>query len=290
MEELGRLLYEARIKKNVSIEKVSQDTKLTVRYLQAIEKGDLSVFKDDLTYLRYFLKAYCDYLGVDFEEVKPILKESVDTYTQTLSLEEITKYEDLPQKPRRVTRKKNEYNYKKVKPRKFDFSFASLIAVIGMIFIGLLFVFMMYVLPRLNNNEVVDDPNLPPVVEVPKEEEPSVEEPTFKTIITMQSPNEYLVSGFDIANPVEITVNFGSNSWFEARLNGIVLAEPKSQIYYVNDQLDFTISAEQQTELAIRLGFFANNSFKINGEPVILDQTLANLPTADTVRFIFQGE
>lgn len=290
MEELGRILREAREVKKLSIEQVSKDTKLTIRYIRAIEGGDVSVFKEDLTYLRYFLKAYCEYLEVDFEELKPMLKASIDEYTQTLSIEPLPKYEELSQKPRRVTRKKNEYNFKKGKKRRIDVSFVSLLSIIAMIFIGLLFIFTMYILPRMNDGAIDNNPSVPPVVETPGEEEEPPVEAVFETVITQNTANEYVVSGYNPAEPVQITLNFGSNSWLEARTNGIVLAEPKSQVYNVNDQIDFTVEGLVDEELTIRLGFFAGNTFKINGVSVTLDPALSNYGSAETIKFIFKGE
>ncbi|MGL5978033.1 MAG: hypothetical protein ACRCZJ_03475 [Erysipelotrichaceae bacterium] len=43
-------------------------------------------------------------------------------------------------------------------------------------------------------------------------------------------------------------------------------------------------------EISIRLGYFANNTFKINGEVVELDESLVSYAAPQTIRFIIKGE
>ncbi|MGL5978032.1 MAG: helix-turn-helix domain-containing protein [Erysipelotrichaceae bacterium] len=234
MEELGRILQEARESKGISREEASEQTRLTVRYITAIEEGNMDAFKDDLTYLRFFLKAYCEFLEVDFDEMKDKVSHFVDEYTHTMSVTPMTRYEDLPNKPKKANRKRKEYNYK-AKVRRFDFSFASLLSVIVMIVLLLIFSFTVFVLPRMNATPTPQDPTTPPVVETPSEEPEEPEVPAYVTVITKVDATTYEVSGLNMEEEMLLKLNFGSNAWFEARVNGIVLAEPKSQVYAVND-------------------------------------------------------
>ncbi len=70
MDKIGSLLKQKRLEKGLTIEAVSEKTRLTIKHLKAIEEGDISYFRDDLSYLRFFLKAYCNALELDFEENK----------------------------------------------------------------------------------------------------------------------------------------------------------------------------------------------------------------------------
>ncbi|MGL5541473.1 MAG: helix-turn-helix domain-containing protein [Erysipelotrichaceae bacterium] len=294
MEELGNILREARVQKQVSVEQASEATRLTVRYIRAIEKGDMAVFKDDLTYLRYFLKAYCDYLEVDYEEIKGMVQESIDEYTSTMSISSVQKYEDLPSKPQRANRKRTEYNYKR-KKRKFDFSFASLLAVIIMILILLMFTFMVYVLPRLEKQGSTGTPEVPPVVEVPKdeEEEPPVIPEVSIEIVRVDDVNNlptFEIRNADLTQELDIVISFGSKSWLEVRYNGVVAQTPKSIVYNINNQAQFKQLVEEGDLISVRLGYFANNSFKVNGTAVELGAELSSFTGAKTINFIVKGE
>lgn len=68
MDSLGKILKEARLNLNVSLGQIAKDTKIAKRYLDAIEDDDFSIFPGD-TYLKGFLRTYCEYLKLDPEEI-----------------------------------------------------------------------------------------------------------------------------------------------------------------------------------------------------------------------------
>ncbi len=70
MESLGSDLKAARNKRTLSLEKISDDTRISVRCLRALEEGRYSDLPGGM-YNRAFLRAYCEYLGVD---AKPFLQ------------------------------------------------------------------------------------------------------------------------------------------------------------------------------------------------------------------------
>ncbi len=63
MEEIGKLLKEKRLELGLTIEEVSEKTRLTQKHIKALEEGDISFFHDDLSYLRFFVKSYCEVFG-----------------------------------------------------------------------------------------------------------------------------------------------------------------------------------------------------------------------------------
>ena len=64
MESFGKILKEAREKKQLSYENVEADTKIMKRYLEALESEQLDIFSGE-TYILGFLRNYSDYLGCD---------------------------------------------------------------------------------------------------------------------------------------------------------------------------------------------------------------------------------
>ena len=68
MENLGSFLKEKRKAKGLSLEQVSEELRIKLSFLEALEEG-----KDELLpallYKKIFLKAYSDYLGLNFEEI-----------------------------------------------------------------------------------------------------------------------------------------------------------------------------------------------------------------------------
>ena len=82
MAKFNEILKAKREELHLSIADVSERTRLTERYIIALEERDIHAFEDDLSYLRYFVRAYCDAVGVPFEEVRQDIQEALDEYGQ----------------------------------------------------------------------------------------------------------------------------------------------------------------------------------------------------------------
>jgi len=64
MAELGRVLLQARVARGLTIEDAERDTRISKRYLEALEREDFSAFPAPF-YARAFLRTYAQYLGLD---------------------------------------------------------------------------------------------------------------------------------------------------------------------------------------------------------------------------------
>jgi len=68
MESLGEKLKEARNEKGLSIEQISRETNISIRYLEALESENFNVFPAE-PYLIGFLRNYSVYLDLDVQKV-----------------------------------------------------------------------------------------------------------------------------------------------------------------------------------------------------------------------------
>lgn len=66
--EVGAILRAARLRRGLSLEDVASQTRISRRFLEALENDRFDEFAA-VVYLRGFLKGYCDHLGVDFSEL-----------------------------------------------------------------------------------------------------------------------------------------------------------------------------------------------------------------------------
>ncbi len=71
LKDIGAFLESERKRQQLSLEKLSRHTRISVRMLQALEAGEYEVIGTPLL-IRGFLKVYCEALGVD---PRPILEE-----------------------------------------------------------------------------------------------------------------------------------------------------------------------------------------------------------------------
>ena len=60
-------LKETRESKGIDLQSISEATKINIKYLDAIEKGDLNIVPS--TFLRLFIKSYAKYIGIDSNEI-----------------------------------------------------------------------------------------------------------------------------------------------------------------------------------------------------------------------------
>lgn len=63
------ILKERRTNLKLSIQDVSNQTRLAPQYIQAIEEHNLDVFSDDFSFVRYFVHAYSDAIGVNWQAI-----------------------------------------------------------------------------------------------------------------------------------------------------------------------------------------------------------------------------
>lgn len=54
----------------LSVQNVADQTRLKPEFIRAIEEHNLDLFSDDFSYVRYFVHAYCDAIGVNWTMIK----------------------------------------------------------------------------------------------------------------------------------------------------------------------------------------------------------------------------
>lgn len=90
MKEIGEKLKNARENIGISIEEAAEDLKMRPSQIENIENGDMEQFKD-IFYLKYFIRDYSKYLGINYEEMVDEFNEYLFDYTSKLSIDEIKK-------------------------------------------------------------------------------------------------------------------------------------------------------------------------------------------------------
>lgn len=71
---IGVTLMEARKKQKLSLQKVSAETKISAKYLKALEAENFNVFPAEV-YLKGFLAMYCRYLHLPAGEILKVYEE-----------------------------------------------------------------------------------------------------------------------------------------------------------------------------------------------------------------------
>lgn len=86
-ETLGEYLHKVRIMNRIDLEKMSEDTKLSRSYLEAIEKNEFGLIPGD-TYIIIFLKNIAKYLHLDADKIVDAYYTQTNKVTQAVNFEE----------------------------------------------------------------------------------------------------------------------------------------------------------------------------------------------------------
>ena len=89
MKEIGEKLKDARENIGISIEEAAEDLKIRPSQIEDIEQGNMDAFQD-VFFLKYFIRDYSKYLGLDYENVVDEFNEYLFDYTSKISLSDIT--------------------------------------------------------------------------------------------------------------------------------------------------------------------------------------------------------
>lgn len=90
MKDIGLKLKEKREENGVSIEEVAEDLKMRPSQIISLEEGKKEDFKDVL-FLKYFIRDYAKYLGLDGESLVDEFNEFLFDLTSKIPVEEIEK-------------------------------------------------------------------------------------------------------------------------------------------------------------------------------------------------------
>ncbi len=88
MKEIGEKLRAERLNIGISIEEAAEDLKMRPSQIENIEEGNMKAFQD-IFYLKYFIRDYAKYLGLDYEDLVDEFNEFLFDYTSKISLEDI---------------------------------------------------------------------------------------------------------------------------------------------------------------------------------------------------------
>ena len=90
MKEIGQALKEQRESIGVSVEEAASDLKLRVSQIENLEAGNKDAF-NDIFYLKYFIRDYAKYLGMNSEDMIDEFNEYLFDCTSRISLADIQK-------------------------------------------------------------------------------------------------------------------------------------------------------------------------------------------------------
>ena len=146
MIEIGLKLKEKREENGVSVEEVAEDLKVRPSQVTNLEEGKRESFKD-VVFLKYFIRDYAKYLGLNSEELVDEFNEFLFDYTSKIPLEEIEKA-----KQNNVVKKEVTSPYTNTCCGKKELKI--ILAIVGVV---VLLITSYFVVSNMNKNDFNDD-------------------------------------------------------------------------------------------------------------------------------------
>lgn len=146
MKEIGEKLKDAREKMEISIEEASEDLKVDSAILQKIEEGDKESFKDVL-YLKYYIRDYAKYLGLNADDLVEEFNEYLFDYTSKISIDDIKSANKNNNEVKKVPQVVSPYTIEKKQQRNVP-----MFLIYLLIFLVLIIVIYCFILFFKNDN------------------------------------------------------------------------------------------------------------------------------------------
>ncbi len=102
MNEIGEKLREARESHGVSIEEAAEDLKIRPSQLKNLEEGNIKEFKD-IFYVKFFIRDYAKYLGLDGEKILDDFNEFLFDYTSRIPLDKIKEVSEQKKEDKKIS-------------------------------------------------------------------------------------------------------------------------------------------------------------------------------------------
>ncbi len=301
MKNVGLRLKEQREEVGFTLEEMSAKTKITVPQLRALEEGDLDFFKEDISYVPYFVRFYAQALYLDYELMRNDVDAAIKELHHTQKLNVIKQNKQTEENvKKRLTGKKSDVVSGVLRPagkRKVDYSLLSLLVFVILLLITLSVIFAVYVLPMINdsNSRIKDDKiiglpvNPNDTNQNPNEDHTDV--PFISTVsVSKVNAREYDIKGYVADEEILISVTFVRDVWMKVYIDGVATDNPKSKTYRKDDVMEIRLLARDGLDVMLHFGNLKDNVLRVNDEVIDWDPSIANWLRGMKITFRFKGE
>lgn len=137
MKDIGLKLKEKREENGVSVEEAAEDLKMRPSQIISLESGKKEDFKDVMS-LKYFIRDYAKYLGLDGEKLVDEFNEFLFDFTSKIPVDEIEKAKQNNQKKKDIVSPytKTSKNNKNIKLLIISIIVIAIISIVGYLIIS----------------------------------------------------------------------------------------------------------------------------------------------------------
>lgn len=282
MADLGQSIKKQREAKNMTLEELSSQTKISLAVLRDIENGKFDRYKGEEAYVKMYLKKISNALNMDNNEI-------TDQYielTKEIALEEFNQKDDLDQHNQDVVKKNKKFSFSLPqltrKPSVYeDKSHVTIIRsaiILGLVCLVIVIVWYGIYSTRSkvpapsfdSSNQVTVDgdveikPQTPPAQiqqDTPKEE----------VKINKVEPYNYKIQLPKDMEEFTFKVVFGNDSWSDLKVNGTKYSDFDAKVYKASNEVEIKFKTSEFKNLALKNGYSKGHKFYINNQEIVLE-------------------
>jgi hypothetical protein len=259
----------------------------------------MAYFKDELTYVKFYVRYYFNNLHLNYEDYKELLSASLDDYTQTSSLKKIEEINEsnarVKTRVQNLSSPKTKTEKPKVKKKvKVDIGFVSMFVISVLIVLALIYVFLSSVLPmiskNIDDNKVIVVPD--PIVHEDDPVDPEDPVDPVVTVLTLTSTGtiNYEITGFEVDQDITFIIELpNSNSWLSSKVDGVRTINPARGEYEKGDTYTKIVKATDGMIVELYIGYLASPKITVNGIEVRIDDSLVASKNKSSFYFTFKG-
>ncbi len=292
MENLGQIIKQRREEFGYTLKAISDKTRVPVAKLEAIENGDLKYFENDMSYVKFYVRYYCNALHLNFDDYKEELETALDKFSNTSQMLKQVEFEQVNSRVNDRTKKANKKSIRS--KRNIDFSFISFVSIIVVLVAGLALVFFFMILPNLNQSSdpIITDDQRDVPSEIVDEVEDEVETPEVvdNTIhIEKLDTSDYQISNYAVEQEIQFVIEFKYDAYVRIRIDGADSLNPPSQLFKAGSTLDMKLDAQDGRLVEFYVGYMEGSVIKLDDQIVELDESVANKSGKVDFSFSFVG-
>ena len=258
MEELVALLKQAREEKKISLEEISRLTRIQLRYLQALENNNFSLFAGEV-YLKGAITSYAAAAGLETKDILALYHRLTSEAGATSSPPVMTQIAPDAARIKKSTQKKKP-RYRESQGPPFN---AGVLALVLILIGAGIWLSLNYTWPGLdpgteqqNNDEPGDNGAAGDGEPEPKPGPEPTPAPEVAVVSTSPTETIYQVAGITV---IELKLDFEAPCWIKLVVDG---SEPFSPRTFAAGE-DFTITATET--IYLRLGNPPAVQLTVNG-------------------------
>jgi transcriptional regulator with XRE-family HTH domain len=285
MIKIGQILKARREELGYTLDAISVKTKVPKAKLNAIEEGNIAYFKDELTYVKFYVRYYFNALHLNYDDYKNLLNESLDDYTQTDTLKKIEERTEASQRVKtraseisEIGKKASKAPSRKVK-LKADVGFISMFVISILVVLALIYVFVTSIIPLLNqtpnNDKLIVLPD--PIVHEDDPDIPDTPEDKILTVTTIDATH-FTVTGYEDAQEITLIIAQPStSSWLGSKIDGVKVTNPQTGFYPKDAVYTLIIpQVHDDMEVEVLIGWVYKQNITLNGIQIPIDASIKN--------------